>query len=246
MMEKKLFGSLVILMLALCGMTMVSCSSSDDDEEITDITSADIVGKWILQEAGGERYGSNFYAVFSANGTFECTPKGNPFGISDSGSWKVSDGKVILNNRTSLTIVKLTSSAMTLKMGDLTMKFQRDPKDKSENSSAMSSTAKQLVGKWLERKYVFSNEVSKTYTGSDRYLLLNADYTFTVNPATVFEDEKRGGGKWEVVTSSKTNILKFSDGSKYKIEELTSTTLRLGWIEEEGYVREHVTFEKQK
>lgn len=112
----------------------------------------------------------------------------------------------------------------------------------SENSGLNpEEIAKKIVGKWILIKYVFTDEVSKTYTEEDnRYMILNADYTYEVHPYTLFEAE-RWNGNW----SLSNNQLIFHDhgGSDYSILKLTSTMLILGCYDE-GILFELTTFRK--
>lgn len=74
------------------------------------------------------------------------------------------------------------------------------------------------------------------------YMLLNENGSARINPANLFEDEKRGNITWKV--SGKK--LLFSDNSEYTIKRLTPYDLVLEWIDEDedGYLRQTHTFNK--
>lgn len=236
---KNKFLNILLVMATLCA-TFTSCSSSNDDS-IEAVSFYQLVGKWTLQSANGEEYGSGRqYMVINMDNTYEVFPKGNPFGIPDKGTIQFKDSKVTLSNKATFTIVKLTKTLLVLK-GDnqLTLTFTREASDYLDIDYA--SVAK-LVGKWEQRTYRFEHEVIGTYNSSNRYLQLNADFTFVSNPRTLLEAEILGG-TWALKDNGQTLIFNNNENYSYRILKLTATELELGWIYE-GSIIEWSTFEK--
>ena len=105
-----------------------------------------------------------------------------------------------------------------------------------------------LVGKWICTQIEVDEDGDVdiiTPSSNKYYLQLNENGSAIVNPANLFEDEKRGNVKWSV--SGKWLI--FSDNSEYAIRQLTSDRLVLEWIDEwedGGYLRETHTFKKEQ
>ena len=104
-----------------------------------------------------------------------------------------------------------------------------------------------LVGKWICTQIEIDEEGDVdiiTPKGNNYYLQLNENGSAKVQPANLFEDEKRGNVTWKV--SGKK--LLFSDNSEYTIKQLSSDHLVLEWIDEwedGGYLRETHTFKKE-
>jgi len=236
MNTKFYYALFATILTAFLSMSFTSCSG-DDDDELTISSPYQFVGKWILESANGESFsGSRHYIVLDANFSYEVFPKGNPFGIKDRGSWKFNGQELILNNSSIFHIDKLTSTSLVLSSDSDKLVFKRD------GENPYNSTTMQLIGKWELRTYQLYGEEKRTYNDGRRYLILNADFTFSVNPYNLFEAEKRGG-TWSLDNNNSVLVFNKDDGDRYKILQLTETTLQLGWLEE-GDVIEKTTFEK--
>ena len=234
----KFYYALFVTILTAClSISFASCGD-DDDEESTDLSSPyQLVGKWILESVDGEKLKDNkHYIVLDANYKYEVFPKGNPFGIRDTGSWKLDNQNLMFNNSSTFHVVKLTTTTLVVSSDSQNMVFQR------EGSNPYNSTTLKLIGKWEERTYQFHGNPKKTYNDSRRYLILNADFSFEVNPYNLFEAEKRGG-KWSLTDNNSVLIFNNDEEDSYKIIQLTETTLQLGWLEM-GDVIEKTTFER--
>lgn len=120
--------------------------------------------------------------------------------------------------------------------------------DDDEIAGLSDGNPEALVGKWICTQIEVDEDGDVdiiTPSSNKYYLQLNENGSAIVNPANLFEDEKRGNVKWSV--SGKW--LLFSDNSEYAIRQLTSDRLVLEWIDEwedGGYLRETHTFKKEQ
>lgn len=239
-MKIKFYSTLFVTFLtAIFSISFMSCSSDDDDNDSIDISSSpyQLVGKWVLKSVDNERFNdSRHYIVFEANFRYEVFPKSNPFGFSDTGTWKYDKQNVILNNSTTLKISKLTSTALEVSLKSKKFVFQR------EGNNPYNSTSLKLIGKWELKTQQFQREEKRTFNDNQHYLVLNADFTFTAKPRNLFEAEKTGG-TWSLESNNSVLVFNNSSGDKYKIIQLTGTTLELGWLEHNDVI-EKSTFVK--
>ena len=238
---KKYFWSMLAVLAVTC-MGFTSCGGDDDDDDNGAGSYYQLIGKWTLTNANGEDYNDGrHYIVFDVKGTYEVYPKNNPFGIADSGRFTYEESEVIFNNRSSATfhVDKLTKTSLILSQEGLRLTFTRDA---SEALDIDTEVVGKLIGKWQEKTYQFGRDEIETFNDESRYLKLNRDFTFEVNPYRLFEAEKRSG-TWTLTDNGKVLMFNNDEEDQYRILQLTSTTLKLGWLEE-GDVIEWVTFEK--
>lgn len=107
---------------------------------------------------------------------------------------------------------------------------------------AVEATYKKLIGTWICKKQVFVGEANETYNDDSRYMTLNADFTYKIRPYNLFEAEKRGG-TWQLIGASRI-MFDNDDEETYSIIQLTSSSLQLGWLED-NHVIEITTFTKK-
>lgn len=235
-MKKAQFNLFAIFMALVLNACFVSCGSDDDDVSIT--SEAQLVGKWILRSANGERYSDDrHYIMLNANGTYSVHPSGNPYGLRNSGTWSYEDSYIILDydDNTAFIIKGYTPTTLTISNDELTFTFERD-------GAPLNSTAVRLIGKWVMTEKTFIDEETISYDSPNRYMILNADFTFEINPRNLFEAEKTFG-TWALSKDSKKIIFNDDEDDTYRIIKLNSTTLQLGWLEY-GDVIEWSTFTK--
>lgn len=234
---------LLIVTVLLSPVSLTSCSSGSgyfdfflDDEYM-------IVGTWILKEVNGTVLNDNrHYIVIEANHTYRAYPSGNPFGLTDSGTWEI-DGKILTFNKSESSvwhITSMTGSEMVVSGPGWTVKlYNENPNTPTTiNVKGVSTTVQKLTGKWRLTKYrMYNEEVQK-----NGEMVLNDDMTYKISPRNLFEDEKTSG-KWSLTNNN--SVLKFgnSDGAMYVILKNTNKHLELGWLEY-GDVIEWTTFER--
>ena len=231
---KKYFSYAMFLM----SMLVFTACPNDDDED--DSLNAPITGKWFLREANGEKYSSNRqYMLLNTDQTYQIYPSGNPFGVRDNGTWTYDGSYLIVNKTSKYRVDKLTSSTLVLSNEKLSLTFERD---KTVNMSQDDDPAviNKLVGKWILKQKKYWGEKSWTdYSNKNRYMILNKDKSFQINPRNTLEAEKTSGS-WSLENNGTIIII---GGDKYNILELTSTRLQLGWLED-GDVVEWSIFDK--
>ena len=232
---KKYFSYTILLI----GMLLFTACPSDNDDD--DSINAPITGKWFLREANGEKYSSNRqYVLLNPDQTYQIYPSGNPFGVRDNGTWTYDGSYLIINKTSKYHVDKLTSTTLVLSNENQKITLERDKTVDMGQDDGPADVINKLVGKWILKQKKYWGETSWTdYTNRVRYMILNKDKSFEINPRNTLEAEKTSGS-WSL---EKNGTIIIIGGDKYRILELTTTRLQLGWLED-GDVVERSIFEK--
>lgn len=242
-MRKNISKFFAIIMALVINVSLIACSSSDNDSSDSLTSAAQLVGKWYLRSDGtNQTTDQRHYMLLNADGTYSVYPTSNPYGIKDRGTWKLEGMTIVLNNNSAnaFSVTNYTLNWLTLQSGSVTLTFERTEVPAAATILS-NATARQLIGKWVLTTQTFLYEDTRTFDDPRMYITFNEDGTFTTGNRRLFEAEKTSG-KW-AMKDNNTIIFNNKDSDTYKILELSATSLQLGWIEE-GDVIEWSTFRK--
>jgi len=116
------------------------------------------------------------------------------------------------------------------------------------SGGGVSVSAEQLHGKWVNNRQVWIDSRDPepdetTYSGSQRYLQLNADGTGMVNPYNLFEAQIRGNFTWSLSGSVLTIKVGNREVAAFTVTNISATNLELTWIDnDEGISIKEVSY----